>query len=53
MVDVVRGLLYEPTYENEVVLLFGLLIPYCKDEFVIDRYFGSFPDCIARRNGEE
>jgi len=53
MVDVVRGLLYEPTYENEVVLLFGLLIPYCEDEFVIDRYFGSFPDCIARRNGEE
>jgi hypothetical protein len=53
MVDVARGLLYEPTYENEVVLLFGLLIPYFEDKFVIDRYFGSFPDCLARRNGEE
>jgi hypothetical protein len=53
MFDTVRGLLYEPTYENEVVLLFGLLIPHFEDDFVIDRYFGSFPDCIARRNGEE
>jgi len=53
MVGNVRGLLYEPTYENEVVLLFGLLMPYFKDDFVVDRYLGSFPDCIARRNGEE
>jgi hypothetical protein len=49
----VRGLLYEPTYEGEVLLLFGLLIPHLKDDFVIDRCLGSFPDCIARRNGEE
>jgi hypothetical protein len=53
MFGTVRGLLYEPTYENEVILLFGLLIPYLKDDFVIDQYSGSFPDCIARRNGEE
>ena len=53
MSDSFRGLLYEPTYENEVVLLFGLLIPYFEDNFVIDKFFGSFPDCIARRNGEE
>jgi hypothetical protein len=48
-----RGLLYEPTYENEVVLLFGLLLPHLEDSFVVDRFLGSFPDCIARRNGEE
>jgi hypothetical protein len=53
MFDDGRGLLYEPTYENEVILLFGLLIPYLKDEFVVDRFLGSFPDCIAKRNGEE
>jgi hypothetical protein len=29
------------------------LIPHPKDDFVIDRRRGSFPDCIARRNGEE
>lgn len=48
-----RGLLYYPTYEHEVVLLFGLLIPYLKDSFVIDKYLDSFPDCIAYRNGEK
>ncbi len=44
MVSCARGLLYEPTYESEVILLFGLLIPHFKDDFVIDSYFGSFPD---------
>lgn len=47
-----RGLLYEPTYEHEVMILFGLLIPYLRDNFVIDQYPGTFPDCIALRNGQ-
>ena len=48
-----RGLLYAPSYENEVVLLFGLLMPHLKSRFVIDEYNGSFPDCLARRDGKE
>jgi len=47
-----RGLLFEPSYENEVVLLFGLLTPYLRDNFVIDYFSGSFPDCLMIRNGE-
>jgi len=47
-----RGLLYEPECEEEVVMLFSLLIPYLEDSFVIDRYQGSFPDCFAMRNGQ-
>jgi hypothetical protein len=47
-----RGLLYEPEYEEEVVMLFSLLIPYLEDSFVIDRYQDSFPDCFAVRNGQ-
>lgn len=48
-----RGLSYAPSYENEVVLLFGLLMPYLDSQFVIDEYSGSFPDCKARRDGKE
>lgn len=48
-----RGLLYEPEYEDEVIILFGLLIPYLEDDFVIDQYRGSFPDCLAFRNGQK
>lgn len=48
-----RGLLYTPSYENEVVLLFGMLMPYLDSQFVIDEYSGSFPDCRARRDGNE
>jgi hypothetical protein len=51
--DDFRGLLYNPSYENEVVLLFGLLMPYLDSQFVIDEYSGSFPDCIALKNGKE
>jgi len=48
-----RGLLFEPTFEHEVVILFGLLIPHFKESFVIDKYPDTFPDCLARRNGEK
>lgn len=48
-----RALMYAPSYENEVVLLFGLLIPHLDNQFVIDEYSGSFPDCVARRYGKE
>jgi hypothetical protein len=44
---------YAPSYENEVVLLFRLLMPYLDSQFVIDEYSGSFPDCLARRDGKE
>lgn len=49
-----RGLLYNPTLESEVVMLFSLLIPHLADSFVIeegDR--GVFPDCLALRNGQK
>ena len=47
------GLLYEPSCESEVLILFGLLMPYLEEKFVIEQCSGSFPDCIARRDGEE
>jgi len=47
-----RGLRYEPSYEDEVLILFSMLIPHFKDRFVIDSYTGAFPDCYATRNGE-
>lgn len=53
MVKEFRGLLHAPSYENEVVLLFGLLMPHLDSQFVIDEYSGSFPDCIALKNGKE
>ena len=46
------GLLYEPSYEAEVLILFGMLIPHLEDRFVINRYTDTFPDCYATRNGE-
>jgi len=52
--DDFRGLLYNPTLESEVVMLFSLLIPHLEDSFVIeegDR--GAFPDCLALRNGQK
>jgi len=47
-----RSLLCEPEYESEVIILFGLLIPYLDDDFVVDQYRGNFPDCIMLRNGQ-
>lgn len=46
-------MLYEPTYEEEAVILFSLLIPCLQDNFVIDYYSGAFPDCFAKRNGKD
>lgn len=51
--DDFRGFRFEPTYEQEVIILFGLLIPSLKDKFVIDKYPDTFPDCFATRNGQE
>jgi len=48
-----RGLLYAPSYENEVVLIFGMLLPYLDDNLMIEEFSGAFPDCIAKRNGKE
>jgi hypothetical protein len=50
--DNFRGLLYNPMLENEVVMLFSLLIPHLEDSFVIEEYSGTFPDCFALRNGQ-
>jgi len=48
-----RGFLYTPSYENEVVVLFGMLLQDLDNRYVIDQYWGSFPDCLARRDGEQ
>lgn len=45
--------MYAPSYENEVVLLFGMLLSHLNEKFVIDEYPGSFPDCIAKWNGKD
>src|SRR3990170_7734046 len=51
--DNFRGLLYNPTLDNEVVMLFGLLIPHLPDSFAIEKGdSGTFPDCFAMRNGQ-
>jgi len=47
-----RGLVYNPALENEVVMLFTLLIPYLEDSFAVEEYSGTFPDCFALRNGQ-
>lgn len=46
-----RGLFYEPSSENEVLILFGMLLPYLDDQFGIDEYTGEFPDCKATHKG--
>lgn len=33
-----RGLLFEPTFEHEVVILFSLCLLHLKDSFVIEEY---------------
>ncbi|MEM2099963.1 MAG: hypothetical protein QXO75_01820 [Nitrososphaerota archaeon] len=49
-----RGLLYNPTLESEVVMLFCLLLPHLPDSFVIDQGdLKMFPDCFALRNGRK
>jgi hypothetical protein len=44
---------YEPRYENEVCLLFGFIMPYLKNEWILDEYSGSFPDAIFLIDGKE
>ncbi|MGB9693887.1 MAG: hypothetical protein ACPLYF_03495 [Fervidobacterium sp.] len=48
-----RGLSFPPVLESEVLVLFGMLIPYLDDEFVIEEFNSTpgFPDCFALRNG--
>lgn len=50
--DIFRGLLYNPSLEHEVVILFSLLIPHLKESYAIDSYPDTFPDCSALRNGK-
>ncbi len=47
------GLLYAPSYEYEVIMLFGMVLTHLDDKFEIEEYNDEFPDCIARVNGEE
>ena len=42
-----RGLRWEPSNEQEVVLLFGLLIPYLPRPLAIEFIQTPFPDCKA------
>ena len=42
-----RGLQWAPSHEQEVVLLFGLLLPYIDGVLFIEEASDSFPDCIA------
>lgn len=45
-----RGLLLAPSNEQEVVLLFGLLLPFLDEPFSIDECREAFPDCTAIRS---
>jgi hypothetical protein len=48
-----RGLYCPPRTEFEVVALFGMLLPYLEDDFVLVSYGGGFPDAVLLRNGKE
>jgi hypothetical protein len=45
-----RGLLWAPSYEQEVVLLFGLLLPYLDEAYAIEECSEAFPDCRLLRS---
>lgn len=52
MAENFRGLLYAPSYEDEVIMLFGMVLPHLKDyRFEIEEYTDEFPDCNAKLNG--
>ena len=53
MVEEFKGLTYAPSYENEVILLFGMLMPHLERQFLINEYNGLFPDCFALMDGKE
>jgi hypothetical protein len=42
---------YEPGNEMEVCILFGLLLPYLEKEWVLDEFYGSYPDCTFMVDG--
>lgn len=44
-------LTWEPSNENEVKILFGMLQPYLPYEVVMDEYSDGFPDCTAWVDG--
>lgn len=51
--DDFRGLLYNPIFEHEVEVLFGLIMPKLeKHRFAIEEYSGGFPDCFALCDGK-
>lgn len=41
------GLQWAPSYEQEVALLFGVLLPHLDGLSVIEEASDSFPDCLA------
>lgn len=41
------ALRWAPSYEQEVVILFGMLLPYVESIATIERSTGDFPDCVA------
>lgn len=47
-----RGLKYAPSYEAEVVMLFGMMLPHLESSFEIEEYNDEFPDCSANLNGK-
>lgn len=48
-----RGLKWAPSYEGEVAILFGMLLPYMEEKIVIDEYTDVFPDCKANIDGKD
>jgi hypothetical protein len=53
MTEQFRGFKYAPSYETEVVMLFGIMLPHLKvGSFEIEEYNDEFPDCYAKLNGE-
>ena len=48
-----RGLKWEPSYEGEVLILFGMLLPHLKETVLIEEYTDEFPDCKAKIDGED
>lgn len=41
------GLRWAPSYEQEVVMLFGILLPYIEGIAKVEESSDQFPDCVA------
>lgn len=41
------GLRWAPSYEQELVMLFGMLLPYLESIAKVEESSGQFPDCVA------